>query len=174
MGAGEEVAGKTAVERARGAATTTVARSPDPLREPFVPPDRNELPPTPLTFATHVLPAVLYASALFYGGLIHIGVLPEVGFVATDKLLHALAFGGLALLLARAAHFLQPSATLAKKLLRGAAGSSLLGLSLEVCQAFTVYRSGDIWDWIADTVGALLAIGLAFAFLAWVPRRVHG
>jgi VanZ family protein len=121
-----------------------------------------------------VLPAVAYASALFYGGLIRIGAMPEVGFVATDKLLHALAFGGLALLLARAAHFLQPSATLAKKLLRGGVGSSLLGLMLEVCQAFTAYRSADIWDWIADTVGALLAIGVAFVIFAWVPRRVHG
>jgi len=45
---------------------------------------------------------------------------------------------------------------------------------LEVCQAFTAYRSADIWDWIADTVGALLAIGVAFVIFAWVPRRVHG
>ena len=137
-------------------------------------PHANEPQPRSLAFTTHVLPAVAYASALFYGGLIRIGAMPEVGFVATDKLLHALAFGGLALLLARAAHFLQPSATLAKKLLRGGVGSSLLGLLLEVCQAFTAYRSADIWDWIADTVGALLAIGVAFVIFAWVPRRVHG
>jgi len=123
---------------------------------------------------THVLPALGYASAIFYGGLIRIGVLPEVGFVATDKLLHALAFGGLALLLARAAHWFRPSEALAKKLWVGAAVSSLLGLLLEVCQAFTVYRSADALDWLADTVGALLALGLAFAVFAWIPRRAHG
>ena len=139
-----------------------------------MPPDRNELPPSPLTFATHVLPAALYSSVIFYGGLIRIGALPEVGFVASDKLLHALAFGGLALLVARAAHWFRPQLSLVKKLLCGCVGSSLLGLLLELCQALTVYRSADVWDWLADTLGALLAIGAALLLLAWVPRRAHG
>lgn len=128
----------------------------------------------PFAFATQVLPAVAYVSAVFYGGLIRIGALPEVGFVATDKLLHALAFGGLALLLARAADWFRPQAALARKLSFGCAGSSLLGMLLELCQALTVYRSADIWDWFADTVGALLVCGLSFLLLAWAPRRAHG
>ena len=139
-----------------------------------MPPDANEPPPRPLAFATHVLPAGAYASAIFYGGLIRIGALPEVGFVASDKLLHALAFGGLALLLARAVHWFHAHLSLAKKLLFGAAGSSFLGLLLELSQALTVYRSADIWDWLADTAGALLAAGLVFMLFAWVPRRAHG
>lgn len=141
---------------------------------PVVPPDANELLHRPLTFATHVLPALAYASAVFYGGLIRIGALPQVGFVATDKLLHALAFGGLALLLARAAQWARPGATLGKKLVLGCVGSSLLGLLLEVCQAFTAYRSADALDWLADTVGALMAIGLTFMLFAWIPPRAHG
>jgi len=136
------------------------------------------LAPSPLqrafAFVTHVLPALVYAGALFYGGLIHLGALPEVGFVATDKLLHALAFSGLALLLARAAHWRRPRASLSRKLWFGAAGSSALGLLLEVCQAFTKYRSADPWDWVADTVGALLAVGVVSLLFAWVPRRAHG
>ncbi|HEY3256170.1 MAG TPA: VanZ family protein [Polyangiaceae bacterium] len=120
-----------------------------------------------------MLPTAVYASAIFYGGLIHLDALPEVGFIATDKLLHALAFGGLALLLARTAHFLRPKATLAKKLTLGSAGSSFLGLLLELCQAFTPYRSADAWDWVADSVGALLAVGLVLALFAWIPRRAH-
>ena len=139
-----------------------------------MPPDANELQHRPLTFATHVLPAASYASAIFYGGLVRIGKLPEVGFVATDKLLHALAFGGLALLLARAAHWLRADASLTRKLALGGVGSSGLGLLLEVCQAFTAYRSADVWDWVADSVGAVLAIGLTFALFTWVPRRAHG
>lgn len=139
-----------------------------------MPPLAPALPPRSAAFVTHVLPAVAYAGALFYGGLIRLGALPEVGFMATDKLLHTLAFGGLALLLARTVHFFRPAVTLAKKLALGAAGSSLLGLVLEVCQAFTRYRSADLWDWLADTVGALLASALLFALLAWVPRRAHG
>ncbi|HYQ41398.1 MAG TPA: VanZ family protein [Polyangiaceae bacterium] len=140
-----------------------------------MPPEANDLLNRPLSFATHVFPALGYAGAVFYGGLIRLGPLPEVtGWVASDKLLHALAFGGLALLLARALHWLRPHLTLARKLWVGLAGSSLLGLLLELCQAFTPYRSSDAWDWIADSVGALLAIGLALLFLIWIPRRAHG
>jgi len=139
-----------------------------------VPTDVNEPRHRRITFATHVLPAVVYGGGIFYAGLIKIGPLPEGPVIATDKLLHALAFGALGLLIARAAHWLRPRATLAKKLVLGGVGSSALGLWLEVCQAFTSYRSADLWDWLADTVGALLALGLAFVLLTWVPRRVHG
>jgi VanZ family protein len=125
-------------------------------------------------FVTQVLPAAAYVIAIFYGGLIRLGDLPETGFVPTDKLLHTLAFGGLALLLARAAHWLKPPASLARKLLSAALGSSLLGLLLELCQAFVPYRSADPWDWVADTVGAALATSLVFAYLSWLPRRAHG
>ena len=42
-----------------------------------------------VSFATQVVPAILYAAAIFYGGLIRMRELPEVGVVPTDKLLHA-------------------------------------------------------------------------------------
>jgi VanZ family protein len=137
-----------------------------------VPTDSNELGQRPFAFATHVLPAFGYASAIFYGGLIRLAALPEVGFVPTDKLLHALAFGGLSLLLARAVHWFQPRAPVIKKLWLGGVGSSLLGLLLELCQAFTAYRSADVFDWLADSVGAVLATGFAFALFAWSERPV--
>lgn len=138
-----------------------------------MPPEANEFLPRAAPFATHVLPAVVYASVIFYAGLIQMGPLPEVGFVASDKLLHALVFGGLALLLARAVHWAHPRASLAGKLWSGCAGSSLAGLLLELCQALTAYRSSDAVDWIADTVGALLATGLALLLFALVLRRAH-
>jgi len=139
-----------------------------------VSPVADQIQPRPFAFATHVLPAAAYASAIFYSGLIRIGALPEVGFVASDKLLHALAFAGLALLIARAVHWLRPQLSFPKKLLHGAAGSSFLGFLLEVCQAFTTYRSADVWDWLADTVGALLAAALLFLLFSRSSRRAHG
>lgn len=140
-----------------------------------MPPEANELLNRRVSFATHVFPALGYAGVVFYAGLIRLGALPEVvGFVASDKLLHALVFGGLALLLARTLHWLRPTSTLAGKLWGGCAGSSMLGLLLELCQAFTSYRSSDPWDWVADTIGALLAIGVASLVCAWIPRRAHG
>ena len=136
--------------------------------------DANEPRHRSFAFATQVLPAAAYTVALFYSGLIRIGALPEVGFVATDKLLHALAFGGLALLLARASNWLGVARSLRHKLVLGGVGASLLGLLLEVCQAFTVYRTADVWDWVADTIGAVIAAVVAFALCAWLPRRAHG
>ena len=127
-----------------------------------------------LSFALNVLPALLYAATIFYGGLIRMGALPQVGFVATDKLLHASAFAGLALLLARASHWFWPAAPSRSLLFRGAFGASAAGLLLELCQAFTSYRSADAWDWIADTIGALLVVAVGCAVLKWVPRRAHG
>ncbi|MEO7035396.1 MAG: VanZ family protein [Polyangiaceae bacterium] len=127
----------------------------------------------PLAFSLHVLPAVAYVAALFYGGLIRMGELPELGFVPTDKLLHAAAFGGLALLLARAVHFSSARGSLRKCLWLGALGSSVLGALLEVCQHFVPYRSSDPLDWLADTVGAVLAVCAALALLRLV-QRVEG
>lgn len=125
-----------------------------------------------VAFTTHVLPAVVYTSAIFYAGLIRLPALPEVGFVATDKLLHALVFGGLAWLIARAWHWAKPAIGVPRKLALGAAGSSLLGMLLELCQACVSYRSSDVWDWVADTLGALLAVGLAWLALgSWQRAR---
>jgi len=127
-----------------------------------------------LSFATQVAPAVLYTAAIFYSGLIRMRELPEVGFVPTDKLLHLAVFGGLALLLKRAARFSMPSSSLPKQLLVGAFGASALGALLEICQAFVPYRSADLWDWAADTAGAALAVGVWFACWRLLPERADG
>src|SRR5450432_1240176 len=73
-----------------------------------------------VAFTTQVVPATAYVSVVFYAGLIRLPALPEVGFVATDKLLHALVFGGLALLLAHAGRWFRPGASVARKLAVGA------------------------------------------------------
>jgi VanZ family protein len=121
-----------------------------------------------------VVPATIYVGAVFYTGLIRIGKLPEVGFVATDKLLHALVFGGLALLLVRAARTLLPRWSFGERQALGAIGASLLGALLEVCQSFVAYRSAEFLDWFADTVGAVCAVGLAVLYARMIPGRNHG
>jgi VanZ family protein len=122
-----------------------------------------------LAFAADVTPATVYVCAIFYGGLIRLSKLPEVGFMPTDKLLHGLAFGGLALLLVRTARALRQWRTPHGRFWFGAFGSSFFGAALEICQYFVPYRSAEFLDWLADTVGALLAVGL----LALVLRTRH-
>jgi len=103
---------------------------------------------------------LVYSAIIFYTGLIRIGALPEVGFVATDKLLHALVFGGLAFLCLRAARSVLPQLGLVKRLSVSLLASSFVGALLEICQWFTTYRSADVMDWIADTIGATLMLAL--------------
>ncbi len=66
-----------------------------------------------------------------------------------DKLAHAVSFGLLALLFRFATHRALLSVLLA----------SLYGLSDELHQAGVPGRDADVFDWVADTVGALLAVG---------------
>lgn len=47
--------------------------------------------------------------------------------------------------------------------------ASLYGASDEWHQSFVPGRSADVWDWVADTLGAMLAMGI---WLAW-PAAAH-
>ena len=114
----------------------------------------------PIAVAVDVVPAATYVGVIFYTGLIRIPALPEAPFVPTDKLLHALVFGGLVWLAMRAARVLLPHATPGKRVVASVLFSSLVGASLEICQYFVPYRSAEFLDWVADTVGALLVAGL--------------
>jgi VanZ family protein len=75
-----------------------------------------------------------------------------------DKGAHALAFGFLAVLL----YFASRRFWLAFLL------TSLYGVSDEIHQYFTPGRSVDITDWVADTVGAALALAVL-----WVVSRAR-
>ena len=70
-----------------------------------------------------------------------------------DKLVHAVAFGILALLIYGSS----------RRLLLSLVLTSLYGLSDEIHQSFVAGRTADLFDWLSDTVGAALALG-AWAF----------
>jgi VanZ family protein len=117
-------------------------------------------------FPWRALPALLYAAGIFYGGVIDIGPLPQVSFVATDKLLHALAFAGLAVLA-----FLGLSAgSLRRRQLIATCLSTAAGGLLELIQTALPYRSGDWLDLLADAIGAALGA----ASLGWLTRSFFG
>jgi VanZ family protein len=111
-----------------------------------------------------VLPAFLYLAVLFWAGLTPMRELPAPDFLAADKLWHLLAFGGLAALLSRALHHFGRNAVAAAR--EASLAACVLGALLELLQGLTSYRSRDIWDLIADTVGA----ALAFAILSLLRR----
>ena len=101
---------------------------------------------------------VAYAAAIFYGGVTRISELPHTRFIASDKLLHAGAFLGLEVLVEWALLGRDP------RIRRFTAVASAIGVgaALELVQAGLPYRSADIWDLVADSVGAFMgAIGVA-------------
>jgi VanZ family protein len=79
----------------------------------------------------------------------------------SDKLVHFIAFAALAFPLARTGRF---------GLLPVFIGASAFGATIELIQP-TFNRSADLNDWVADTLGALIGIGLGLAYRRVRPHR---
>lgn len=113
--------------------------------------------------ATRVPPA--WRAAAFWGAvwavlalsLTPVQNLPSVVFDVWDKAQHALGFAGLALLGAWA---------YPRRWARLALGLLAFGAFIEVAQAATGWRQGDVLDWLAD------ALGVAVVLVTW--RAVSG
>jgi VanZ family protein len=75
-----------------------------------------------------------------------------------DKLVHFMAFATLAFPLARTGRF---------GVIPVFIGASAFGAIIELIQP-TFHRSAELSDWVADTLGALIGIGLGLAY-----RRVR-
>jgi VanZ family protein len=119
-------------------------------------------------FLWYVMPAVAYAAAIFLGGSIRISAAPSVEH--GDKIVHALAFGGMQVLAFRALYYERPGMGRLAQLGWGVAAAGTVGGLLEIFQAFIPYRSADVLDWIADLVGAVVA-AVVLRFVLRVSRR---
>ena len=87
-------------------------------------------------------------------------------FPGQDKLFHAFAYGVLGFLLlgSRAP---APDGFTELQIRSSILIASLYGISDEFHQYFIPGRSTDAWDWVADTLGAVIAVSL----LAWLSRK---
>ena len=79
----------------------------------------------------------------------------------SDKLVHFMAFAALAFPLARTGRL---------GLLPVSIGASAFGAIIELIQP-TFNRSAELSDWIADTLGVLIGIGLGLAYQRVRQRR---
>lgn len=89
--------------------------------------------------------------------------LPIPSFFRFDKLAHFCVFGLLATSILRS---LPPGIKPFHAMLIAFAATSLFGISDELHQSMTPGRTLDLYDWTADTAGALVA---AIAYTSW-PR----
>ena len=75
----------------------------------------------------------------------------------TDKLVHFAEFGLLCLLVCWALSFVRMGRKGIYKIILAIGITSLYGISDELHQSFTPHRSVDVFDWLADTAGAVTA-----------------
>lgn len=93
-----------------------------------------------------------------------------------DKLAHAVVFFGLALCCGPLAGYWMThrSVTAGRAVVSCAAYSMFVGAALEVWQSRIPHRTADVWDWVADTVGALLAAAVLRLLLPrYITWRSH-
>jgi VanZ family protein len=90
----------------------------------------------------------------------------------SDKILHAMEYGILAILLYRAfAYTLNPKHRSYAPFL-AIVVAMIFGVTDEFHQLFVPLRHGDRWDLIADAVGATVAVGLWMGFVP-APKQVQ-
>jgi VanZ family protein len=126
-----------------------------------LPDDELEEPPLLRPgFFLHVVPAGLYVLAVFTAGSLGAAHLPGPELVTSDKLLHALAFAGMQLVLLRALRFQFPAWSFGRQNGLTFALASGLGALLELHQLALPHRSAEFLDWVADSMGAGLCAGI--------------
>jgi len=121
-------------------------------------------------FQLHVLPALLYVAAIFWLGSIHTSLSIPQDWLPRDKVTHFAAFGLLTWLVLRALRFELVASNYGRLIVASIGLSSLIGALLEAWQSLLPYRTAEFADWVADSMGALLA-GLACHLWVWWRAR---
>jgi len=116
------------------------------------------------SFVANVGPAFAYAALVFWGGTVEIPPPPFAPpALAWDKLGHVIAFALMQLVWWRAIRYELPNLGLRAQCLWAALIAAVLGGVLELYQGALPHRSADLFDLVADVIGAALA--------AWLVQR---
>lgn len=104
------------------------------------------------------LPTILVCTLVLILSTINTGVLPKTDVPSADKIVHTIMYFGITLTL-----MLNQTSYLHKKITKQQLYFAFLfsvgfGTSMEIIQHFLPWRSGSIYDFIANTLGVLLAI----------------
>ncbi len=108
-------------------------------------------------FAAYVAPAIAYCAFIIVMSHLPSPPTPTFNLDWGDKVTHAGAYGLMMLFATRATAWLLPDRTLRGRLIAAVLYCTLFGITDELHQALVPNRQCDVFDWMADTVGALLA-----------------
>ncbi len=107
--------------------------------------------------------ATLYSLALAIVSLIQLKNMPDVGVSFGDKIFHFLAYSVLAFLWFSALFF-KFKLNITRAIVYSALFSIIFGIILEALQgSATTYRSSDVYDAIANTLGVLFTVLILLA-----------
>lgn len=112
--------------------------------------------------------ALLWVGVLFWESSVPGDPLKPLPFANFDKLVHLVIYSVLGFLLAMSLVKDWKAKSLYWIFFISVIAASLYGVSDEYHQSFVPFRSCDIWDWTADTIGASAG---AFLYLALLPKR---
>jgi VanZ family protein len=115
--------------------------------------------------------AVFYAVTIFVLGSLR--NTPPLAREVSDKLEHALGFALLAWLWCRALARVRPGSSLVSSGALGFLVSVVLGGALELWQGLLGYRSCELYDWVADGVGAAAGAALHVGLGSWRASRAR-
>lgn len=104
------------------------------------------------------LPALAYMALIFSISSLSLTHTPLPRF--SDKAIHLVEYGVLAVLVTFALRRTRDGWTVAKVALVAAAFAAAYGVTDEVHQLYVPHRSASVYDWLADALGAALAAAL--------------
>ena len=104
------------------------------------------------------LPTILVCTLVLILSVINTGVLPKTDVPSADKIVHTIMYFGITLIL-----MLNQTRYLREMISRKQMWFAFLfsvsfGTLMEVIQHFLPWRSGSIYDFIANTIGVIIAI----------------
>jgi VanZ family protein len=115
------------------------------------------------------LPALVIAGGIWFLSSQSTLPIPK-GILGIDKVQHLLAYLALAV---GAGLWISPAMWRARRFLAfflAVLAVSLYGIVDEIHQSFTPGRDCNVWDWAADTLGAILGAAL----MTWIRARCPG
>jgi hypothetical protein len=121
-----------------------------------------------LGFGARVVPLILYTLGIAVGGSWPGG--PGKGGVS-DKLLHAIVFGGLVPVAFNAALYYRGRGAWGRAVGLAVLYSVGLGGVLELWQGLLSYRSRELLDWVADAAGAAIGALCVAAYMSMTAGR---